>query len=104
MKRDRSSTPSSRAFSLQVEEVLRDVAEDDRAGSALECAEADEPFAAPDVEERFAGAQLRVLENAVPPADDSLESALARRHIAARAQAGKPRRPAIRLRHAARMA
>ena len=57
MKRDRSSTPSSRAFFLaEVEEVLRDVAEDDRAGSALECAEADEPFAAPDVEERFAGA------------------------------------------------
>src|SRR5205823_10543352 len=52
----------------EVEQVSRDVGEDDAAGAALERADGDEALAAADVEKRLAGREAAQVENALAPA------------------------------------
>jgi hypothetical protein len=63
----RSRTPRSVAFSQQVEQVLRDVAEDDLARPASKRPEGDKTLAAADIEQRLALNEVRVVEDPLTP-------------------------------------
>src|SRR5262249_16416592 len=77
-----------------------DVAEEDRPGTSLERAEADETLAAADVEKGLAGPEIGVVEDVVSPSDETLEPAPALVVFPARSERCEPGRPAIGRRHA----
>src|SRR5215210_6637824 len=77
------------------EQRLGDVREDDAPRTSLERAERDEPVAAPDVEQRLAGGEGRVVEDAVAHLGEMRDGAGLEVRIAAGAPAAQPRCPPV---------
>ena len=81
--------------SAELEEVARDVGEDDLSGTPLECTERDEPVAAADVEQRLALGDLDAVEDAVSRAAQLLQQLLGDRAVSAEATLEQPLAPAV---------